>query len=55
MTQHEDRWMERPKMLIWTENTYKQRKNQNGKGRVGVESKKGKGEEEGATDLFSKR
>jgi hypothetical protein len=45
--------VERPKLLILSENTYKQKKNQNGRGRVGAGSRKEKGDEEGANLLIS--
>jgi hypothetical protein len=45
--------VERPKLLIWSENTYKQKKNQNSRGRVKAGSRKGKGDEEGADLLLS--
>jgi hypothetical protein len=47
-----------PKLLIWSENTYKQKKkNQNEREMVGMGSRKGKGEEERSNqiDLFSLR
>jgi len=36
-------YREMPKLLIWLENTYKQKKNQNGRGMIGAVSRKKNG------------